>query len=62
MKEGLTALGLVQKIGWATYATDCNEGSTLPLEVAKKIAVIAVKELVPASKESMDFMVEITDL
>jgi hypothetical protein len=42
MKEDLTALELVQKIGASTMFTDCNEGMSLPLEIAKKIATTTI--------------------
>ena len=39
------ALELCQKFGRTTLFTDCNEGYTLPLEIAKKCASIAVDEI-----------------
>ena len=39
------ALELCQKFGRTTLFTDCNEGYTLPLEIAKKCALIAVDEV-----------------
>jgi hypothetical protein len=40
------ALELCQKFGTTTMFTNCNDGYTLPLEIAKKCALIAVNEII----------------
>lgn len=39
------ALKLCQNIGMTSFGSDFNEGSTLPLDITKKIAVICVEEI-----------------
>jgi hypothetical protein len=55
MKE-ITALELVQRIGASTMFTDCNKGMSLPLDVSKKIARIAVKALFYLPKEKWELL------
>ena len=40
------ALSLCQSIGITTMFSECNEGMTLPIEISKKIALIAVNEVI----------------
>lgn len=49
------ALELCQKIGVTTlFANDCNDGITLPLRIVKKIALIAVDELIESTLYGID--------
>lgn len=43
------ALKLCQDIAMTTFGSDFNEGTTLPLHVVKKIAVICVDEILATS-------------
>lgn len=48
------ALSLCQKIGWTTVKTDFNDGMSLPLPIAKKIAIIMIDEFCNRMKVSSD--------
>lgn len=43
------ALKLTQDIGMTTFKDGFNEGKTLPLYLAKRIALIAVEEIIPCT-------------
>lgn len=56
------ALSLCQKIGWSTVKSDCNDGMSLPLNIAKKIAIIMVDEFcnsLPVSSEMFNYWYEV---
>jgi hypothetical protein len=46
MKSKEKALRLCQQYGLITFATKYNDGYTLPLEMAKQCALIAVNEII----------------
>ncbi len=47
------ALKLCQQFGLLTFATKHNDGYTLPLEVSKQCAIIAVDEILDAMDDAL---------
>lgn len=47
------AIELCQKFGTTTMRTNCNDGYTLPLEIAKKCALIAVENEYKSLREQL---------
>lgn len=56
------ALRLCQKIGETTMFSNFNEGMSLPLEVSKKIAIAAIKDICPATDYWNEVISEIENL
>ena len=46
------ACSLCQQIGMTSFGSDFNEGSTLPLDITKKIAVIMVDEILESLEKN----------
>jgi hypothetical protein len=61
MNEPGFALHLCQKIGASTMFTDFNEGMSLPLEVSKRVAKIAIAEILRDCERDWQEVIEEID-
>lgn len=49
------ALKLCQDIAMTSFGSDFNEGTTLPLDITKKIAIICVDEIMHTSAVEYEY-------
>ena len=61
-KASEQALSHCQKIGMVTMFSETNEGMSLPLEISKKIAIIAINQICPESNYWVEVKWEINKL